>query len=225
MRLELVFLTSLAVGYSGALMPGPLLTMVVAQSAQRGPLVGPLAIAGHALLELILLGGLAAGLTQFLSLPLVSCLIGVIGGAVMLWMGGTMLREAVGDKLDLGLRPAQAVADPGEIGKVPASRRWSTHVLSGALITFSNPYWSLWWATVGAAYVMAAAALGILGIVAFFIGHVIADFSWYALVSYSVAYGRRFLGHQFYRILIGACGLFLVGLASYFMVGGLRGLS
>jgi len=62
------------------------------------------------------------------------------------------------------------------------------------------------------------------GIAAFFVGHILSDFTWYGFVSVSVAYGRRFLGHAFYRWLIFGCGVFLVGLAFSFIIWGARTL-
>ena len=46
-------ITSFIVALSGALMPGPLLTLTVGEAARR-VLGGPLIIVGHALLELAL---------------------------------------------------------------------------------------------------------------------------------------------------------------------------
>jgi len=235
--LGLVFLTALVVGYSGALVPGPLLTLVVAESAREGPHVGPLSMIGHALLELVLLGGLALGLTQVLAGNTVPALIALFGGAIMLWMGAGMLRDGLQNRVAAfplgpsGLADAPSGAGAPGVDRTgrrteagPLRRPWYRHVAQGALISASNPYWSLWWASIGAAYVVSAAALGPWGVVAFFIGHISADFTWYGLVSYGVAYGRRFLSQRFYRALIGFCGVFLLGLAGYFLQWGMRGL-
>jgi len=50
-------ITSFIVALSGALMPGPLLTLTVGEAARRGFWAGPLIIVGHALLELALAYG------------------------------------------------------------------------------------------------------------------------------------------------------------------------
>ena len=49
-----IFFTSFVIALSGALMPGPLLTVTISESARRGFVAGPLLIAGHGLLELAL---------------------------------------------------------------------------------------------------------------------------------------------------------------------------
>ena len=51
--------------------------------------------------------------------------------------------------------------------------------------------------------------LGVVGISAFYLGHILSDYSWFSLVSLAVASGRRMLTPGVYRGLIVVCGLFL----------------
>jgi len=57
-----LFLTDFAVGLSGAMMPGPISTITLAQSVKRGVRAGPLITTGHALMEGLLVVALAFGL-------------------------------------------------------------------------------------------------------------------------------------------------------------------
>jgi hypothetical protein len=43
------------------------------------------------------------------------------------------------------------------------------------LVSPSSPYWFIWWITVGMGYVMFAGNLGMAGILAFFIGHILSN--------------------------------------------------
>ena len=43
--------TSFVIAFSGAIMPGPLLTITIGESVKRGARAGPLIIVGHAILE------------------------------------------------------------------------------------------------------------------------------------------------------------------------------
>ena len=52
-------------------MPGPLLTATISESSQRGFITGPLMIAGHAILELVLVIALLLGLAPFFQQPVV----------------------------------------------------------------------------------------------------------------------------------------------------------
>ncbi len=79
--------TSFIVALSGALMPGPLLTLTVGEAARRGFWAGPLIIVGHALLELALVLLLLAGVGVWLQRPLVLGLVGLLGAVMLAWMG------------------------------------------------------------------------------------------------------------------------------------------
>jgi threonine/homoserine/homoserine lactone efflux protein len=43
-----LFVTSFIVALSGAVMPGPLLTVTISETSRRGLMTGPLLIVGHA---------------------------------------------------------------------------------------------------------------------------------------------------------------------------------
>ncbi|MHB9091909.1 MAG: LysE family transporter, partial [Chloroflexota bacterium] len=98
-------------------------------------------------------------------------------------------------------------------------------VATGALVSASNPYWLLWWATIGATYVAAALQMGTLGLASFFSGHILSDFAWFTFVGALVATGRRLLTDRAYRGLVLACGIALVVLGSTFVFGGITYLS
>ena len=71
--------TSFAPALSGALMPGPLLTVTVAEAAQRGTRTGPLIITGHVILELLLVTAIIMGLGPYLKNPPVIGIISLCG--------------------------------------------------------------------------------------------------------------------------------------------------
>jgi threonine/homoserine/homoserine lactone efflux protein len=83
-----IFGGSFILALSGALMPGPLLTVTISESARRGFPAGPLLMTGHALPELLLVLAIIKGLGSYLRAPLVIGLIAFIGGIVLIWMGG-----------------------------------------------------------------------------------------------------------------------------------------
>jgi threonine/homoserine/homoserine lactone efflux protein len=82
----------------------------------------------------------------------------------------------------------------------------------------SNPYWTLWWATIGLGYLMAAMKLGVGGVIMFFLGHITADFAWYSIVSLGISRGKALLKDKTYQIIIRFCGLFLLGFGVWFLV-------
>lgn len=203
-------------------MPGPLLTVTVGESARRGFIAGPLLVAGHGLLEGVLVLALALGLSSFFHHPLTSKVVALIGGFFLIYMAWGMLRDARSGRLEFeakGTREEVAVTDG--VPQVFPSRGLDL-VWTGMLVSLSNPYWSLWWATVGLGYITLSLQHGDLGLLSFFSGHILSDLVWYSLVAAVVAGGRRFLTPALYRGIILACGLFLVFLGGSFILWGLR---
>lgn len=98
-------------------------------------------------------------------------------------------------------------------------------MISGILMSVANPYWIIWWATIGLGYILYSWKFGFWGIAFFFTGHILADLSWYSLVSAAVAGGRNFLTDRLYRGLIAVCAVFLVVFAGYFVYAGFTKLN
>jgi len=197
------------VGFSGALVPGPLTAMTIAESARRGFRAGPLLTLGHAIAEIAIVIALAVGLNRFFQQPLVAGLIAAIGGLVLLWMGVGIVRAAWQGRLKLsqgtsGADPVAAIAD----------------VRTGVLVSVSNPYWILWWATVGATYVVIALGFGVLGLVVFFLGHIMSDLAWNSLLAFTVSSGRRLISDRVYRGALIVCGVFLAAMGATFVWAG-----
>ncbi|MEE8472657.1 MAG: LysE family transporter [Dehalococcoidia bacterium] len=221
--LALIFGTSFLVGLSGAMMPGPLLALNISQTARRGFWAGPRLVLGHAILEAVLVAALALGLREiFQEKPVVGS-IGIIGGVVLIWMGQHILRQ----RHHLHL-PREAPSGPVKGGGlvwqgVPSGPvRGGGLVLQGALVSLSNPYWFVWWVTVGAGYTLWALESGILGISSFYGGHILSDLGWFSLVSLIVATGRNVISDAVYRAVLVGCGLTLLGLGLYFIASGAR---
>ena len=203
-----IFATSFVIALSGALMPGPLLTITLSESARRGFIAGPLIVLGHGILELVLMLLLLAGLAPILKNDHVIGTVGLVGAVVLIWMAMGMIRSL--PKLSLEGTVAE--------GK-------GTHpVWAGIIMSLANPYWIIWWATIGLGYILYSLDLGMLGVVAFFLGHILADLAWYAAVSFAVANGRRFMSDQIYKGVIGCCAVALLGFGIYFGFSGAQRL-
>lgn len=196
------------IGLTGAMAPGPYLTVTITRTVTRGAGSAALMLLGHAALEGLLLVGFAFGLQEVLRNQHVSNVLAGVGGAFLLWMGWGLLRGAVRGTI----RPeAHALRSEPRFGPV----------LHGAAVSLSNPYWTLWWATIGVKLAADGLAIGPLGVAAFFVGHQLADVTWYGLVIAATARGRRLLAEGPYRVIIGACAAFLLYLGARFALDGL----
>ncbi|MGI9952317.1 LysE family transporter [Moorellaceae bacterium AZ2] len=215
-----IFATAFTVGLSGAMMPGPLLTVTIGEAARRGFLAGPLLVLGHGILEGILVAALAMGLGSFLTMAAVAKVIAVIGGMFLIYMGWGIFRDAWYHRVTLNVDPGQ----PASLEKTDSSPPKYMHpVLAGVLVSLSNPYWTLWWATVGLGYIVLSLKQGIPGLVSFLSGHILSDLAWYSLVAAAIAKGRHLVTPVIYRGVLLVCGLFLIFLGGSFVFWGVGG--
>ncbi|HPC46676.1 MAG TPA: LysE family transporter, partial [Deltaproteobacteria bacterium] len=150
MQLGAIFVTSFVIAFSGAAMPGPVLTATIAESMRRGPVAGPLIVAGHAALELVLVVLVVVGLAPVLADVRFFAAASLVGSIMLAVMAYRMARSI----------PSLSLAV--ETGRAPGSNLMA----EGALLSLSTPYWSLWWATIGLGYILASMPLGALGVAA-----------------------------------------------------------
>ena len=209
MNLPLLFASAFVIGLSGAMMPGPVLTYVVNGSLRKGFWAGPMVITGHSILELLLVILLLSGLSGLFAAPLFTALVGIIGGLFLIFMAINMIKSVKQATLNLEQQKAKEINS-------------NKYMLAGALISLSNPYWIIWWATIGITYLVSAQKQGIVGVGTFLTGHLAADFAWYSLISFVVSKGKKFISDRVYRILIILFSLFLIYFALLFIHDGLQ---
>jgi threonine/homoserine/homoserine lactone efflux protein len=210
MGLPALFLTAFIVGFSGAMMPGPLLAVNIAEAPGRGIRTGPILTGGHAIAELAVVIVLSAGLVALADNTAVKSGIGIVGGAMLLFMGAGMIYEL--------LKPRKESTFVQSNPKGPGRL-----VFAGIVTSLSNPYWYVWWATTGSAFLVKSLEHGIIGPPVFYIGHILSDLVWYSLVSILIWRGRRLVSGAGYKILIALCALFLLYLGIRFIHDGIAG--
>ncbi len=185
-------------------MPGPLLTVTIAEAAQRGTKAGPLVITGHAILELILVITIFKGLGQFLKIPSVIGTISLAGGIILIAMGMDMMRKA-------SLMSLYSETVPYSVSSS------GYPVILGAVSSLVNPYWILWWATIGFGYMGTAGQFGLPGITVFFAGHIAADYAWYIMIAFGIHRGKSIISDKGYRTMIKGCSIFLMLFGLWFL--------
>jgi threonine/homoserine/homoserine lactone efflux protein len=197
-----VFTSSFVIALSGAMMPGTLLTVTVAESSRRGMIAGPMLIVGHAILEVALICAILFGLAPLFEKQWFFIGISFIGGIILLWLAFGMFRSLPSLRVKLDAHNA----------------RGGNLVITGILMSVANPYWIIWWATIGVTYIMNSKLLGPTGIIVFFMGHILADLAWYTLISAAVGKGRSFFSDRIYRGLIAVCASALIFFAGLFIM-------
>ncbi len=200
-----VFLVSFTIALSGALAPGPVLTAVIYESSRRGAKAGPLMMLGHALLEAVMVALLILGIGRFINRPLIIKIISLTGAGVLFSFALMMFFSLPGLSFDRGT------------GQKPSSNL----ALLGITMSLANPYWTIWWVTIGLGLVLAAQKQGLAAVIFFFLGHILADISWYSIISLLIARGRKFFSLKIYKIIIAACATLLTGFAAWFALSAL----
>lgn len=203
-----IFINSLLIGYSGAVMPGPMLTYTIQKSMRFGIKSGLFLSIGHALLELVLVVLLFIGLGEFLEKEIIKAVIGLIGGLVLGFLGLGMIRDVYLGKVSFN--------DNMEQGNGNA-------FAAGIVLSSTNPYFLVWWSAVGLALIMSSySSFGIAGIIAFYCGHILADISWFTFVAALISKTSHLLNIRIYRILIVVLALFLIGFGVKFLLGSMH---
>jgi len=200
-----LFLLSVAViSLTGVMLPGPMTAATIAKGYQNKN-AGALIAIGHGVIELPLIAAIYLGVGPFLGLPAVVNGIYIAGGVALFYLGFRMFRTA-GDA-------------PEEVGGLPASS-----VVTGIVVTGTNPAFYVWWITLGAALVAGAARFGVIGIVLLGVVHWPCDLVWSEFLSMGTFKSRRWWTGKVQRIVFGVCALILLGFGAWFVFSGLSNL-
>jgi threonine/homoserine/homoserine lactone efflux protein len=183
------------ISLSGVMAPGPVTAAAIGMGT-RSRYAGALIAIGHGVVEFPLMILIVLGAGRILKLPTAQIVIGLAGGAFLLIMAIQMLKS---------LRSAE---------KQQAQVTKSAPVLAGIILSAGNPYFLLWWATVGLALATAATGIGIWAFVLFAIVHWLCDLVWLSALSWASFKGSVLLGPRGMRIVLMICSaaLFVFGL-------------
>lgn len=197
-------LTSFGVGLSGALVPGPMLTVTISDSVKKGFKAGPLIILGHFITELALMLVILAGLGWIIGSQTAVFIIGTFGGLVLIFMGYNISK------------PDKILSD---MEKEEYGTQKYGSVMGGIITSLSNPFFYIWWATIGCTFMFKGLELaGIVGLLGFIIGHWSADLSWFSIISFFSSRGSKVIADRTYKVVMMICGVFLVLLGFYFIL-------
>jgi threonine/homoserine/homoserine lactone efflux protein len=203
-----IFISAFLIGFSGSMMPGPMLGVAIDGSLKKGWTAGPLIVLGHGILEFILIIVMTFGLKDFFSNPAVAGFIGLFGGAYLAWMGYGMIKSGINKTVSL------------ENQRAGDSAGMRNLVLAGVLVSATNPYFILWWASAGMESIRQSYVLGLIGILVFFVGHFLSDLVWYSAISMAFSKGKKLISDAVYRWIILLLGIFIIVFSIYFIGSG-----
>lgn len=197
----LFLLTIVLISLSGVMAPGPLFAVTIAKGLKKKS-AGILIALGHDIIEFPLIFLIYSGFAQFFATTLTQKIIGLVGGFIMIYMGFRMLRTA--RKSDINYEDTR-----------------HNSLIVGILITGANPYFLLWWATVGTTLIINAMIFGLIGILVFAVAHWSCDLLWNTFVSVATYRSRRFLTQKVQKIILSFCFILLTGFGIWFIISAL----
>jgi len=191
---------ALFISLSGVMAPGPL-TAVTLGKGSESPHAGVMIAIGHGIVEFPLMLFLFFGLGDIITLPYIKGIIGLAGGIFIIFMGTNMIRE---------IKKVEA-------GSNSEPYRYSS-LVSGIMLSLTNPYFLIWWATVGITLILGSMKFGILGFVIFAIAHWLCDLFWYYLLSSLSFKGSQFFGNRLQKTIFAVCGIALLFFGAKFIL-------
>jgi threonine/homoserine/homoserine lactone efflux protein len=193
-----MFSLGFVLGLTGALAPGPTLIATINASIAGDWTTGFKVSLGHVIVELFLVTLILFGLAT-VALPYASVIAG-IGGIALIAFGA--LTIAGSRKATMRPSSPQTVANP---------------YIAGLVTSIANPYFWIWWLSIGSAMVLAGLQGGLVLVGALMIGHWSADTLWLTLVSTGVSKGRTIISDSTYKKIMALCGIFLILFGVYYL--------
>jgi|FaiFalFF_MnMetaG_3_1042247.scaffolds.fasta_scaffold07805_3 threonine/homoserine/homoserine lactone efflux protein len=204
--LDLIALT-IIISASGALSPGPLTVATVAVSLKRNWKVGVLAALGHMTVEIpyiIILILIYEQIKIFLQNFIVKVLFLTFILIFILMFAFFIIRESL-SKVKIEMK-IEKIYHP---------------FLIGVIFSILNPYFLLWWVTVGFVLIKIIIESGnlLLFFIVMYIAHVWLDYAWLTGLASVASLSTNFLGSKGHRIIMFCLGIFLIYLAIGIVLG------
>jgi threonine/homoserine/homoserine lactone efflux protein len=195
----LFLLSAIGISLSGVMAPGPL-TVATITKGYNDKYAGTFIALGHGIIELPIMALVYFGFSSFLASPEIKKFIGLAGGIMLLFMGSMLFRNI-----------------NKTIGKAASDLPYSS-LTTGIILTGANPYFFLWWATIGIVLIYGAAEFGIYGLLVFAIAHLATDLIWVQIISFTVFKTRHLWTPKVQRVIFAICALVLIGFGIWFCV-------
>jgi len=197
-----ILLSVIVISFSGVMMPGPMFAVTLAKS-YKSPWAGAYISLGHAVIEIPLILLIYFGFAPFFQNSTVRLVLSVLGSGMIIWLGISMFRtrtEVVSKGKDL---PYNAFT-------------------AGILTSGFNPFFLVWWATIGSMLIMWILDFGTKGLIALILVHWSCDLVWLTLVSNVIYRTHSLWGRKPQEWLFIACSLLLVGFGLWFLISGIQ---
>ena len=207
MTLILFLCKAIGISLSGVMAPGAV-TAATISAGSRSRHAGALIAVGHGFVEFPLMFLIMAGMGKLFKSESVKIAIGLAGGIFLLWMASGMLREL----------SKHTQSDE------PSTTKARSPLWIGVILSAGNPYFLLWWATIGLALATQARELGVFAFALFAIIHWLCDLVWLEVLSFTSFKGSELFGPRKQRLILLICTIAIFAFAAWFLFDAFRAL-
>ena len=95
-------------------------------------------------------------------------------------------------------------------------------ITAGIIMSAMNPFFLLWWATVGSMLVMKFMDYGTIGLPVLITTHWMCDLVWLSIVSFLIYRTKALWGVRFQEWVFIVCGLLLIGFGIWYFYSGVQ---
>jgi threonine/homoserine/homoserine lactone efflux protein len=200
-------LTGISLGFSAGISPGPLTTLVISTTLERGFMAG-LRVAVAPLLTDAPIILLSLWVVSSLN-PLAAALLAIIGGLYLIWLAFKTLRSA---------QSAQLILD------APSTQSRRQDFGRGILVNLLSPNPWLFWLTVGGPLLTDGGNATTWNGLGFLLGFYLLLVGCKIALAWLVAGSRRYLTPLWYRRVLAGSGWLLLIFAGLLLWQGTQGL-
>jgi len=215
---------------SGVLSPGPLFLANLVYGSNQGYYAGIKIANGHMTVELlliILLSSSLFGFSFFTAGPAALRIVGMIGGIAIIVFAMAQILNII--------KKAGYTADVMNKNNIHDIGYKSTYfflldkigrklnlgpLMVGMIFTAMNPFFVIWWLTVGIKLISDTIYLfGIVeGVFLLFLFHIWMDYAWLALTAYLISKGWSIVKMRSYHLFMVCINIVLISYGFYFLV-------
>lgn len=189
----------IVISASGVMAPGPLFAATVGKGALEGIRGGLKISYGHTIVELPLVVLIGVGVLSLDVFPQFRALISILGAASIFAFAALQIRSAL------------------KSGRSTRESRYGSF-LTGVLLTGLNPFFLVWWFTIGIKLISDAYLLwSFWGIFIMFGLHIWMDYAWLAAVSSFSSKGAKFLSNRLYKAFMVGINIVLIYFGALFV--------
>lgn len=186
----------IVISASGVMAPGPLFTANIVHGLHGGAKSGIKMAIGHTIVELPLIILLGLGVFSLETLPEFRTIISVFGAITLFVFASLQIKKILQNK-------TQSI------------KRRQGPLFTGIALSALNPFFIIWWLTVGFKLISDAMAIwAFTGVVIVFGLHIWMDFVWLGGTSFFASKSRQIISNRNYKIL-------MIGLSSMLIYFGI----